>query len=257
MERIVAFKALVGSHNYNLNTEKSDKDYKIFVLPTFEDLYKGKMYSKQIVVEKEDLDFHDIRKLPELLYKANINFLEVLFSNDVNINNLLSVEEDSLVIEIFKKRNSIATMNLPHLYNACQGMFFTKMKLLEKGTSGTQHLVNSFGYDTKQALHAYRVLDFIVRFAQNDFKDFKGAMTYNDEERSFMLDIKHGFFTLESFKNFIEFYYEAKFKTLKEKYYSLKPNKELKEELDSIIMELVKISLKISWQKNMFIVQYN
>ena len=34
-------KALVGSHNYNLNTETSDKDYKVFVLPTFNELYKG------------------------------------------------------------------------------------------------------------------------------------------------------------------------------------------------------------------------
>jgi len=37
---------LVGSHNYNLNNENSDKDYKIFVCPTFEDLYYNKKLSK-------------------------------------------------------------------------------------------------------------------------------------------------------------------------------------------------------------------
>ena len=45
-ERKVVFKALVGSHNYNLNDETSDKDYKYFVLPTFDDLYTGKMFSQ-------------------------------------------------------------------------------------------------------------------------------------------------------------------------------------------------------------------
>ena len=30
--RTVLFQSLVGSHNYNLNTETSDKDYKIFLL---------------------------------------------------------------------------------------------------------------------------------------------------------------------------------------------------------------------------------
>lgn len=34
--RIVVLKALVGSHNYNLNAESSDKDYKYFVLSALE-----------------------------------------------------------------------------------------------------------------------------------------------------------------------------------------------------------------------------
>lgn len=246
MDRKFVFKALVGSHNYNLNVEEiedidtgekfpaSDKDYKVFVLPTFEDLYKGNMYAKQTIGDKEDLDMHDIRKLPNLLYKANINFVEVLFSNEIIINDELGREQKLMLSKIFENKDELARMNLPYLYNACDGMFLNKMKLLKKGTDGTQH---------KQALHAYRVLDFIVRFADTDFKDFKKAMTYNEQEREFMLDIKHGFFTLESFENFIKFYYEAKFKQLKEKYHSFKPNQELKDKLDNIIMELVKLSL--------------
>ena len=39
------FRVLTGSHNYNMNTPESDKDYKIFVLPTFDDLYHGKEFS--------------------------------------------------------------------------------------------------------------------------------------------------------------------------------------------------------------------
>ena len=47
--RNVAFKALVGSHNYNLNTSDSDKDYKLFVIPTLDDLYFNKSFLTLIV----------------------------------------------------------------------------------------------------------------------------------------------------------------------------------------------------------------
>lgn len=243
MDRTVAFKALVGSHNYNLDDEGSDKDYKVFVLPTFEDLYNQEMYANQIIGEKEDLDIHDIRKLPNLFYKANINFLEVLFSNDLVFGEGMSVKQISLLQEIFNRKHDIAVMNLPHLFNACGGMHLNKMKLLRKGTEGTQYLVDSFGYDTKQALHAYRVLNFIDRFAMGEFKSFRRAMFYDNMERTFMLDIKHGFFDVDGFENFVTFYHDAKFKTLKSVYHSFKPNEKLKEELDEIVMELVKTSL--------------
>ena len=54
--RKFAFKSLVGSHNYNLNIETSDKDYKVFVFPTFDDLYFNKSYSKSCIGETEDYD---------------------------------------------------------------------------------------------------------------------------------------------------------------------------------------------------------
>ena len=77
------FRALVGSHNYN-NTPESDKDYKIFIAPTFDDLYFNKQFSNSIIGETEDYDIHDIRKVSHLWWKANVNFIEVLFSKIFN-----------------------------------------------------------------------------------------------------------------------------------------------------------------------------
>ena len=58
---------IVGSHNYNLTTENSDKDYKLFILPEFEDLYSGNLFSTPNVVSSTmDYDIHDIRQLPKL-----------------------------------------------------------------------------------------------------------------------------------------------------------------------------------------------
>lgn len=249
------FKTLVGSHNYNLSVDemifgntgitfpKSDKDFKMFILPTYEDLYKGEMYSDKIIGDEEDYDIHDIRKLPQLFWKANLNFLEILFSNKILISDRLSPEQREFIMKIFNRRDEIVKMNLPYLFNACGGMYINKMKALPKGTEGTQHLMDLFGYDTKSALHAYRVMNFIVRFANNEFNDFKKVMTYTDEERKILLAIKHGYFKMEEFESFAEKYHTDNFQPLKEKYHSFEPNEKLKNEIEEIIMELVRISL--------------
>lgn len=198
-DRTVVLEALVGSHNYNLNDELSDKDYKYFVLPTFDDLYSGKMFSTSHVGDEIDYTVHDVRKLEELFFKANLNFLEVLYSDDVScavlIQNFITIRDD------------IATMNLPYLFNACKGMYFEKRKLLTKGTEGTKNLVDKYGYDTKQAMHACRILDFCMRFADGDFKHFKNSMTYKSRDRKFMLEIKNGLYSLSRINLILDEYY--------------------------------------------------
>lgn len=228
-------KALVGSHNYNLSTEQSDKDYKVFIAPTFEDLYLGKRFHKQTVTSTEDNDVHDIRKLIDLFFKSNINFLEVLASTE-----LIIPQGNPEIEEIFSMRKEIFKINLPYLYNACKGMHIQKMNLLDKASEGNQYLLENFGYETKQAQHAYRCLKFIVDFAETDFEDFEGALKYTGEDEIFMRDIKNGVFKRETFENFISHYYESKFIHCKDKYYAFEPNFKLKAEMEEIIMGLIK-----------------
>ena len=83
--RVPVLKALVGSHNYSLNTPESDKDYKLFVLPTFDDLYSREDYTANINSEEEDIVVYDIRKLSSLFFKANVNYIEVLYSKELEI----------------------------------------------------------------------------------------------------------------------------------------------------------------------------
>lgn len=240
-DRKVVFKALVGSHNYNLNDESSDKDLKYFVLPTFDDLYGGTKFSASKVGTEEDYDVHDIRKLTDLFWKANVNFLEVLYSNDIQVafDGSGSLRE---LNDIFAIRDSIVTMNLPYLYSACKGMFHEKMKRIQSPTSGTQELMDKYGYDTKQALHAFRILDFIVRFHEFNW-DFKEAMTYNDTERSKMLMIKHGHFTLDAFKSLVYDAYNDVFLGLEDTYKSKAPNLEVKATLEDLVKSMVRRNL--------------
>lgn len=240
IERSVLVKALVGSHNYNLATPESDKDYKIFTMPTFDDLYKGKMYSKADVGVEFDFDVHDIRKMVVLFWKANINFLEVLYSKENHI-------YDKSIKEIYDLRKDLVRMNLPYLYNACRGMHFEKMKRLDNPTEGTAHLVEKYGYNTKEALHAYRVLDFITRFAYTDFEDFEWAMTYSGisygagdaSPRERMLEIKNGVYPKVTFQMLI-LQKMKQFEKFDQVYYNQKPNEELKQHIDLIIYNMIK-----------------
>jgi len=233
--RKVVFKALVGSHNYNLDDVHSDRDYKYFVLPTFSDLYTGNRFSGSKVGTEEDYTVHDIRKLTDLCWKANINFLEVLYSNEVTIP--YDPKTFHILESIMYMRKDIVVMNLPYLFSACKGMHFQKMKNLKNPTKGTQYLVDAFGYDTKGALHAYRVLDFIIRFHKYDW-DFERAMVYTDVERDYILRIKHGSYTLDFFKSFVSTVYDE-FLTIESIYKAQIPNLETKGKLEDLVKDMV------------------
>ena len=242
------FRSLVGSHNYNLNTPESDRDYKIFVLPTFDDLYFNKQFSKSIVGDIEDFDIHDIREVStKLWWKANVNFLEVLFSEDIKINNDIWVytETKELIQAIFNMKDDIVKMNLPYLYDACVGMYYNKMKYLKKGTKNTKHLIETFGYDLKQALNGWRILDFLRRFANTNFNNFKKAIWYeiDDNKRDFLLNIKSGQYLLNEYEeiikdtlNDIETYWKPIYK-------NQKSNEETKEILTNLVKQIIKINI--------------
>jgi len=240
------FKVLTGSHNYNMNTPESDKDYKIFVLPTFDDLYHGKEFSTSHVGETEDYDVHDIRKAGHLWWKANINFVEVLFTEELHINPRLKSNTLGIISTIFRHKHEIARMNLPYLYDACIGMFLNKRNNIDKGTKGTKHLVDKFGFDTKQAAHSIRVLDFLKRFADGGFGDFKKAIWYEDKEpdKSLLLSIKNGEVTRNMYLELASKTFVSTQENYKMLYKEQKPNEEIREHLLRLVKDMVREELE-------------
>lgn len=230
--RSIAFISLVGSHNYNLNDSMSDKDYKVFIFPSFNDLYYKEMYSYNHVSDDIDFTIHDIRKLPSVLFKANINFIEVLFSKESHI-------YSKKIDKLFKNREFIARMNLPYLFNACDGMHFRKKKGITNYNKNTLFMKNKFGYNTKEACHAYRILDACIRYAKNGFESFQDAILYNDTEREFILDIKRGKYTKEEYDKILTDK-EAEFDTYRHTYYIKNEDMETKRHIDELMYDLVK-----------------
>lgn len=241
LERHKVFSCLVGSYNYNLNDSSSDKDYKIFVMPSFEDLYFHKQYSYSQIGADIDFSVHDIRKLAALLWRGNLNFIECLFSQEYEFDSGIWTER---MYKIIEHKEDIARLNLPALWNACQGMFSNKFKLLEKGTQGTIELVAKFGYDTKQAQHCYRCLDFLERFQKVGFANFKAALWYNNgPHRDLLMQIKQGFLTLAEFKGLV-LHKQKSVNKLADSYKKPSPNHSLHEWLEEQIKEMVKDSLR-------------
>ena len=241
--RTQVFKALVGSHNYNLNTPESDKDYKLFVLPTFDDLYNKHDYTKSIDSDTEDIVVYDIRKMSHLFYRANVNYLEVLYSNEAEI--LLSKEHPSYYDFkiILTQREQICKMNMPYLFAACKGMYFNKTKsMLGKNSKDFDE---KLGYAPKHAMGAYRIMDFLERYKyfieiQADHP-FKLAITYLEgKEKDELLSIKNGVYSLEQITAILNAKYKRSISICEEYYTSMEPNDTLKEWLDNRLKKLVK-----------------
>lgn len=184
--RRVVVSMLVGSWNYGLETETSDRDHVAFVLPTFDDLYRSRVYHDQSITEGEDLTVHDIRRMPDLLWKSNPVFSEVLFSREVVVREGPSAP---FVREVLSMRDDAVRMNLPAVWRSTMGVHSAKIARLQKGTSP---LIDRFGYDTKQAMHAIRFLLFLQRFAASGFSDFGGAIRMGPGDREALLSVRAG-----------------------------------------------------------------
>ena len=78
---------LYGSQNYGLATAASDVDTKCILLPTFEDMCRQEQWtSVELHVDEEHCECKDIRKMVQMWQKMNMNFLEILFTDNYYIN---------------------------------------------------------------------------------------------------------------------------------------------------------------------------
>ena len=234
--RQVVLWALVGSQNYGLATGSSDEDHMAFVAPLFEDLYRGRVYHSQTVTLTDDLMVHDVRKVPDLLWKSNPSFMEVLFSRDLTVPDTFAAP---YIRHIVSMRDRISTMNLPVMWRTTMGMHLSRMGRLEKGTESTQTLVDRYGYDTKQAMHAIRSLRVLRKFADSGFRDFGTAIMAAPDERASLLAIKSGRYTLEEFRDYADRVLKET-EELKPLFENPEPDRETFSELDATVMDLVR-----------------
>jgi len=196
-------------------------------MPSFKDLYYGKFFSTAKQSDKIDFDVHDVRKLAQLIFKGNINFLEVLFSRE---------EEHAEELNfLFENRERWVEAVIPHFRNATYGMHLEKLKTLHKGTAKTQRLIDEFGYDTKDACHALRCLYTLEKYW--DTQSMEKALWYNKgKKRTVLLDVKAGKYTEEEFMALVQTFYS-------------KWNDEMKKNYDDTLIDG---SVQVKLEKFMF-----
>ena len=110
---------LYGSQNYELDTPMSDIDSKIIILPSIDDIVlRRKAVSTSVEVAGGLTDIKDIRVMFEMYKKANINFLETLFTNYY----ILNPEYATNFVPMWNRREDIAKFNLFSMRKAVFGM---------------------------------------------------------------------------------------------------------------------------------------
>lgn len=131
------FTSLYGSQNYNLDNENSDKDYKMAVIPSLENLIlDSKQYSKIEKTKDGLVEIKDIRNTFTSFKKMSIVDLGILFSKEI-ITNKKYKEEINRLLDI--KENLIGA-NPYRLYQVMLGVMTSGYKKEYKAKNMTQSI---------------------------------------------------------------------------------------------------------------------
>ncbi len=164
-DRIVGI-FLQGSQNYGLDLPTSDVDTKLIVVPTFKDiaLNRKPVSTTHIRANDEHIDFKDIRLYIETFRKANLNFLEILFTDYFIVNPLYEEQWTRLV----EAREAIAHMNPYRAVKSMKGVAMEKYHAMEHPYPTKLDLIEKYGFDGKQVHHLIRVDDYLTRYINGE-----------------------------------------------------------------------------------------
>jgi hypothetical protein len=153
-------KFLFGSQNYGFDLIDSDKDYMQFYYPTAEGICKAIPSPKETKHEDGSMTkYVDIRALPNLLYKSNVDILQLLYSKEVIDGGFLQ--------EYFKLfEEELSTINIPRLYQSVMGS-----------------AINRFKKDTpKDLAHIIFGFDLLINFEKNGFTNMRSCFEHGKED---------------------------------------------------------------------------
>lgn len=185
-----------GSHAYGTNTPNSDEDFKGICIPPAEyylglksineyNTAGGKNFTKN---QPGDIDITvtHINKFVRDAMNGVPNNLDILFCRDEDI-----IYIDDFGKELRKIRKDFLSKALKHKF--CGYAHSQKHKIIvKKGNgSGRQDLIETYGFDTKYASHAVRLLTSVVEILEtHDYHTYR-------PERELLLDIRNGKYTME------------------------------------------------------------
>ena len=183
------FTALQGSQNYGTEDRESDVDTKSLFIPTFESLvFNRKRLAKTLEVPPtvEHAEVKDVREIFACFLKQNINFVEILFTEYVDVNLAFT----DLYAQLHLKREDIAHYN-PYLsLRTMCGMMYEKYHAFEHPYPSAMEKLTKFGYDPKQLSHMLRVQDFLVRYLEGE----SYAKCLRPIDAEYLRDVKRGLY---------------------------------------------------------------
>jgi predicted nucleotidyltransferase len=135
-----------GSGNYGLDSQTSDTDTKVIVIPSIKEFYLNKtpISSAYELDNSEHINYMDIRLYFNQFKKQNINFLEILFTkyNQLNISYLSEWEQ------LVQRREDIAHYNPRGCIKTIYGNMLNARKRIDSDPLHCgKHLSNVIRYD--------------------------------------------------------------------------------------------------------------
>lgn len=168
------FTSLYGSQNYGLDNKNSDKDYKMAIVPSIDNLILDKKsYSKIKETKKGLVEIKDIRSAFTAFKKMSVVDLEMLFSKEMFINRKYKEEINKLL----SIREEIIASNPYRLYQVMLGIMTSSYKRK---------------YSPKMAAQSIRYYDLFDRYFIKG-ENFKTALDSSQSSLyTLMKDIKTG-----------------------------------------------------------------
>lgn len=164
---------LQGSQNYGLDEYSdeymSDIDTKAIVLPPLDDFIAAAPPVSTVVImdNNEHAEVKDIRIMFDMFKKANISYIELLFTEFKIIN----PEWAEFIEPLFANRDLISKYNRNQFLRCIAGMAMEKRKALCHPYPNLIEKIKKYGYDGKQLHHCVRLYNFIERFVNGESLD--------------------------------------------------------------------------------------
>ena len=164
---------LQGSQNYGLDEYSdeymSDIDTKAIVLPPLDDFIAAAPPVSTVVImdNNEHAEVKDIRIMFDMFKKANISYIELLFTEFKIIN----PEWTEFIEPLFANRELISKYNRNQFLRCIAGMAMEKRKALCHPYPNLIEKIEKYGYDGKQLHHCVRLYNFIERFVNGESLD--------------------------------------------------------------------------------------
>ena len=164
---------LQGSQNYGLDEYSdeymSDIDTKAIVLPPLDDFIAAAPPVSTVVImdNNEHAEVKDIRIMFDMFKKANISYIELLFTEFKIINPKWA----EFIEPLFANRELISKYNRNQFLRCIAGMTMEKRKALCHPYPNLIEKIEKYGYDGKQLHHCVRLYNFIERFVNGESLD--------------------------------------------------------------------------------------
>lgn len=181
---------LQGSQNYGLDEYSeeyySDIDTKSIVLPKLKDFIMASppVSKVEIMDNDEHAEVKDIRIMFEMFKKMNLSYIELLYSKYVYIN----PEWIDYIYNMFLYRDEIASYNRNQFLKCIYGMAMEKQKALCHPYPNLLDKIEKYGYDGKQLSHAYRLVEFIIKYV--DGLGLSACYEVQEPGRTIMMNYK-------------------------------------------------------------------